>query len=212
MNNLLELFSGTQSVGEYAKTKNYNVISVDITDYNGKYKPTHKISILDFDYTQYPPNYFKCIWASPPCVNYSTLQYSWIGRQKRINGELVTFTREMLENNMLASDQLVLKTIEIINYFNPELWFIENPKTGNLRKRDFMQDLNYYDVDYCKYSDWGYKKATRIWTNKMNFENKKCCGDCENMVNGKHLKDVSIHFHKLQRYRIPPNLVKELLE
>jgi hypothetical protein len=28
-----------------------------------------------------------------------------------------------------------------------------------------MFNLPYTDVDYCRYSEWGYKKRTRIWTN-----------------------------------------------
>ena len=70
---------------------------------------------------------------------------------------------------MEEADKLVLKTLEIINYFNPELWFLENPQTGNLKTRSIMKDISFYDVDYCMYSDWGYKKRTRIWTNKKNW-------------------------------------------
>jgi hypothetical protein len=33
-----------------------------------------------------------------------------------------------------------------------------------------MKDIPFYDVDYCMYSDWGYKKRTRIWTNKTDFK------------------------------------------
>ena len=43
------------------------------------------------------------------------------------------------------------KTIEIINYFNPSVWFIENLQTGLLKQQDFMKDFDYYDIDYCKY-------------------------------------------------------------
>lgn len=125
---LLELFSGTQSIGKVAKTKGYQVISLDINDYNGKYIPTHKVDILDFDYKKYPQDYFDIIWASPPCVHYSRLQYSWLGRKKKINGDLVTFTKEMLERNMDISDKWVLKVLEIIDYFNPRSWFIEKSR------------------------------------------------------------------------------------
>ena len=129
--------------GEYSfaifNDKGYSAANVNVTafyipnsfvsgiDYTSKSNITmiDGTCILDFDYQQYPQDFFKIIWASPPCVNYSVLQNSWLGRQKRINGELVTFTREMRDQKMLESDQLVLKTFEIINYFNPEKWFIE---------------------------------------------------------------------------------------
>ncbi len=210
--NLLELFSGTHSVGKVATTKGYNVISVDIDDYKGKYPPTHKVDIMNFDYEQYPIDHFDVIWASPPCCFYSSLQNTWLGRHKRINGELTIFTREMLDNNMLISDEWVKRTLEIINYFNPRLWFIENPRTGKLKNRPFMSTIPYYDIDYCKYSTWGYKKATRIWTNKEFFDAKTCNKDCNNMIGNKHACDVSKDKHKLDRYRIPRQLIEDLLD
>ena len=48
---LLELFSGTHSVGRKAKELGWEVTSVDISDYNGKYPPTLLTDILDWDYT-----------------------------------------------------------------------------------------------------------------------------------------------------------------
>tara|TARA_R100000773_G_scaffold44276_2_gene44831 strand:+ start:3444 stop:4082 length:639 start_codon:yes stop_codon:yes gene_type:complete len=209
---LLELFSGTQSIGKVAKTKGYKVISLDINDYNGKYIPTHKVDILDFDYKKYPQDYFDIIWASPPCVHYSRLQYSWLGRKKKINGDLVTFTREMLERNMDISDKWVLKVFEIIDYFNPRSWFIENPESSNLKNRHFMKDKPYYDVDYCRYCDWGYRKRTRIWTNKKDFCPKKCNYKCGNLIQGtrRHKAEIGNDILGLDRYRIPPNLLNEL--
>ena len=85
---------------------------------------------------------------------------------------------------MEYSDKLVLKSFEIIDYFKPEYWFLENPQTGNLKNRDIMKDKPFYDVDYCMYSDWGYRKRTRIWTNKKNWNNLLCdgSGSCGNMI------------------------------
>jgi len=170
---VLELFSGTRSFGKVCSQLGYDVISLD------KYmESTHKIDILDFDYKQYPKDYFGIIWSSPDCVNYSSLQSGWYGRKKKDG----IFTKEKHELNMLESDKLVKKTIEIIDYFNPNLWFIENPQTGLLKTRDFMKNLNYYDVDYCMYSDFGYRKRTRIWTNKKTFDAKLCNGNCGNII------------------------------
>ena len=77
------------------------------------------------------------------------------------------------------------KSEEIINFFNPKYWYIENPETGTLKNQDFMLDLPSYTVDYCRYCDWGYRKRTRIWTNKLNFSPKLCLGKgkCNNMIN-----------------------------
>ena len=87
---------------------------------------------------------------------------------------------------MKKADVLVEKTLEIINYFDCEYWFIENPQSGRMKDRPMMKDLDYYDIDYCMYSDWGYKKRTRIWTNKKGWHGKLCDKQCGNMLDGKH--------------------------
>ena len=140
---------------------------------------------MDFDYKQYPKDTFDIIWASPPCTNYSRLQCAWIGRMR--NGKI--FTKEDIENLMIEADKIIIKTLEIIDYFDCEYWFMENPQTGRLKDRDIMKDIPFYDVDYCMYSDWGYQKRTRIWTNKPDFNNKLCdkSGACGNMKDKKHL-------------------------
>jgi len=213
--NVLELFSGTGSVGKVCEELGLNVISLDLL-----LPATHNVDIMDFDYKQYPKNYFSIIWSSPPCTAYSVLQNSWIGRKKK-NGEI--FTQEQQEKDMIEADKIVKKTLEIINYFDCDLWFMENPQSGNLKKRDFMKDIPYYDVDYCKYSDWGYRKRTRIWTNKQNFDNKLCNKDCGFIIEGKHInnlgnnvfkkngKKVSKNFTLHERYRIPPDLIYSLI-
>ena len=32
-----------------------------------------------------------------------------------------------------------------------------------LKSRKFMEGIDYVDVDYCRFSNWGYQKPTRIW-------------------------------------------------
>ena len=207
MTKLLELFSGTMSVGKVADNLGYQVVSLDICDYNGKFSPSHKIDILEFDYKQYDKDYFDVIWASPPCVYYSTLQYGWYGQKKKDG----IFTKEKHMKLLELADSWVKKVIEIIEYFNVKKWFIENPRTGLLKKREFMEYIPYIDVDYCRYCDWGYRKQTRIWTNLERFNNKLCDNVCGQIKNGKHIVNGSKDTTKLDRYRIPPFLVFELL-
>ena len=67
------------------------------------------------------------------------------------------------ERNLQGADKIVQKVLEIIRYFQPDHWRIENPRTGLLKNRTFMQGLPFVDVDYCQYSMWGYRKPTRFW-------------------------------------------------
>lgn len=211
--NVLELFCGTKSVGKCCELIGWNVVSVDLET---KFNATHTCDIMDFDYKQYPQDYFQVCWGSPPCVEYSKLQDAWLNRMRK--GKL--YTKEEQEFEMKQSDKLVLKTLEIIKYFNPELWFIENPY-GRLKDRDIMKDIPYYIVDYCKYSDWGYRKRTCIWTNKKDFKPLLCHKDCGNIIDGKHKNNLgntmranitkSKKYSIQERYRVPEELIYSLL-
>lgn len=200
---VLELFAGTGSVGKVCEELGYEVVSVDISNKN--YEPTFLMSIMDFDYKQYQPQHFDIIWASPPCSTFSNLQSCWIGRGK---------TKESIQENINNIGlPLLRKAEEIIDYLQPKLWFIENPQSGKMK--DYLTYRKHYDVDYCKYSDWGYKKRTRIWTNKENFINKLCKLDCNNMLDKtKHKTMVSggkSGTTLAMRYRVPPQLIKDLI-
>jgi len=194
---LLELFCGTKSVGRAIEDKFEEIVSVDI---DSKRKPTITTDILTWDYTIYPPHTFQVIWASPPCQEYSILNHALPNKIP----------------NLVWADRVVKKTIEIIEYFKPDKFFIENPQSGSLKDRDFMLGIPFYDFDYCEFSDWGYRKRTRIWTN-VEGRDILCrgIGKCPNMIGKKHKKAIGNSSYKCistlsKRYAIPANLIEYL--
>jgi hypothetical protein len=202
---LLDLFSGTGSVGKVASQMGYEVTSLDLkgADIN--------CDILEWNYKKYEPGHFDVIWCSPPCETFSIARRSVIGR---FGYTVESMDRDVLEKGV----PLLRKAQEAIEYLQPRIYFIENPRTG--RMKEFILDTPYYDVDYCRYG-FDYRKATRIWTNLAGFVPKLCDKNCGAYENGRHLIRASggNKAHKGQgggasrnsRYRIPEPLVQELL-
>ena len=145
MPRVLELFSGTASIGRAFRAAGWEVTSLDL---ESKFQPDICCDILLWDFrAAFSPGYFQFIWASPVCTEYSRA--------------LTTRPRRLLEG-----DALVLRTIEVIAYFEPVMWAIENPATGLLKTRSFMEHLPWLDVTYCQYGT-PYRKQTRLWTNML---------------------------------------------
>ena len=173
----LELFSGTGSFGYV-----FDELGWDYTSLDRDLEADLQMDIMDFDYKQYPVGYFDYIHASPPCCYFSMLRNCWVGRKLKEHGDTI-ITKEIIQKDLESKGlPILLKTLEIIDYFKPKYWTLENPATGKMRFY-IPKEIPHVDVDYCKYSDWGYKKRTRIWYGGIdNFIPKLCKNDCDNMV------------------------------
>ena len=93
-------------------------VSLDIVS---KFEPTILCDIRSWNYKTFP-----MVWASPVYTEHSRA--------------LTTRPRRLLEGDALV--------FPIIAHFDPLMWVIENPATGLLKTRPFMERL---DVTYCKY-------------------------------------------------------------
>lgn len=194
---VLELFSGTGSVSKVCQELGYDVVSVDISD--KFHTPTIKVDIMTWDYkSAFPKGHFDIVWASPPCNTFSILNninYTKADIKKRIKTQGLPLLR---------------KAEEIIDYFQPKIYVMENPK-GFMA--DYVKNRPLYLVDYCKYADFGYRKSTHIWTNKKDFVPLTCRKNCNSMTpDGKKHRLSVCRTTKLEnRYRVPFALVRDLL-
>ena len=196
---LLELFAGTGSVGKVAKSLGWDVTSLDL---DFRTKPDIVADILHWNFTNYAPGLFDVIWASPPCTEYSVAK--------------TVGTRDLDK-----ADQIVKHTLDIIEYLRPKYFIIENPQTGMLKDRPFMQSLPFRDIDYCKYG-MPYRKRTRLWNNVYCWDPQPLCKhDCPATVGKRHKEiaqrapksgDTGTRHTQSELYRVPSDLIDEILQ
>ena len=203
---LLELFAGTGSVGRAFKELGWDVVSLDI-------EPGHTIQadVLTWDYRTYPPGYFDCVHASPPCTEYSRAKTTGV-------------------RNLELADAILHQTLAIIDYFAPPVFILENPYTGMMKDRAAMAGMEPFlrVVTYCRYGA-PYKKATAIWTNLGGAWSPRppCCkaSPCDIVVGGRHPQSAQLApgkvagvrrasaadcFSREQLYALPAPLCDEL--
>jgi len=197
---LLELFSGTQSVGKVAREMGYDVICLD-----RDMEADIKCDIMDWDYKVYEPGYVNVIWASPPCTEYSRAKTVGVRKLDMANA-------------------IVQRTTEIIEYFVPKYHTMEIPQTGLLKDQAVVSGMMFDDVDYCKYG-MPYRKRTRLWNNIARWEPRPLCKkDCGHMDGNRHMETAQRgpskgaptagrQRHKQDElYMVPPELIREILE
>jgi hypothetical protein len=198
----LDLFSGSGSVAKRLRDLGYTVTTLDK---NSRCRPEIAQDILRWQYKKaYPPGYFDIVVASPPCEQYSQAR--------------TTKARDYKD-----ADACVKRTLQIIEYFQPGTWWVENPKNGHLRNRPFMQKYSYVDIDYCQFSEWGYKKPTRFWgSEQLTLLPSVLCNPktCPNTKDGPHgrknhkerLGGYKMKFSTAQKGIVPWRVVDYLLQ
>jgi hypothetical protein len=213
---ILELFCGTKSVGKVFENAEYEVISLD---YNKKFDATHTEDILNWNYKQYSPDYFDVIWASPDCTTWSLAT----GGKYRTKQSIYGLNNEYQQKATLANN-MILKVIEILKYFQPNSWFIENPR-GLLRwfppLQEFIEEYGGHLtlVYYANYNNWGIPKPTNIWSNLSLWKNETMpiMSEDSYIIGFHNFDGRNRRYYKAygfkdaeERSKIPPDLINRL--
>lgn len=214
---LLELFCGTKSVGKVFETSGYEVTSLD---FNKKFNATHTEDILTWDYKQYPSNYFDVIWGSPDCTTWSLAT----GGKYRTKASIYGLNNQYQEKSTMANN-MVLRVIEILKYFQPKSWFMENPRALLQYFPPLTEFIEEYNANinlvyYGNYNNWGFPKATNIWSNLPLWANEKTPvmpTDSYTLKYHKHDQRIRRRYKTYsdgnaeERSKIPSDLINRLL-
>ena len=136
---LLELFSGTGSIGKVFRAAGWRVTSVDCEP---RFRPTICCDVLQLE-PGMVQGHVDLIWASPPCTMYS-----------------IARTTAKTPRDLEGSDRLVQKVLDLADQFFC-YYFMENPQSGLLKGRDVVKDIPMFVVDYCMYADADFPHKAR---------------------------------------------------
>lgn len=203
---VLELFSGTRSIGKAFEEREHTVFSID---YDEQF-----VADSHMDIEQLKPEWViknfghpDVIWASPDCTTFSIAAISHHRCKDDNTGTLLARS-----DYARKCDRVDLNVIRLIRDLKPELWFIENPR-GGLRKMDWMQWAPRYTVTYCQYGDTR-MKPTDIFTNHPNPRFKPPChnGDpCHERAPRGAKTGTQGRKGSVERSRIPPLLCEHIV-
>ncbi len=183
--------------------------TVTSLDWDSKFQPTICCNILDVTPEMILEHGGRpdVIWASPLCTHYS-----------------IARTTAKKPRDLVGSDKLVQKVLDLVKHFDVP-FFMENPRTGLLRKREVVKGIPMRAVDFCQYkdNDWHgfYRKPTGIWTNtqwrpERPLCNPRTCPSCsdgryhDTLIGGR-VKEGTKRPRKINLYSITPALPRELV-
>ena len=204
---VLELFSGTRSIGRAFEARGHEVYSVDYCE-SFEADSHEDIAVLGVTDVMEAFGAPDVVWASPDCTTYSVAALGRHRKKDPATGWLMPVT-----DYAKICDAVNQHLMRLIEALAPQLWFVENPR-GGLRKMPWMRGLPRYTVTYCQYG-YRYMKPTDIWTNARDPRFKPPCrpGDpCHEAAPRGARTGMQATCSKADRARIPPALCDHVVD
>ena len=197
---VLDLFSGTGSITKAFRALGHRVDSLDL---DPRFEPHLCVNILEWNYKALPRGHYDVVWASCPCENYN-----------------IARSNARAPRDLALADSLVRRTMEIIEWFAPRAFFIENP-SGSLLCGIMFAWPRVAQTSYCSYG-FSYRKNTSIATNLRDFFLRDPCGGagvCAQMVGTRHLEHAqkggggaeNVFHSRDELHQIPEGLCEDVV-
>lgn len=208
---VLELFSGTRSVGKAFERRGHIVYSIDWDEqfYADWHVDLEKVTAAQIIKRFGHPD---VIHASPDCSTYSVAA---IGRHRLKDPEIPGLqpTTEYAKK----CERVNVNVMRLIRDLRPKLFFIENPR-GGMRKAAWIQWAPMHTVTYCHYQpelpvSERRMKPTDLWTNHPNPKFKPPCknGDPCHAKAPRGSRTGTQGMDKVDKYVIPQALCDHIV-
>ena len=171
MNNkplIIELFSGSGSMSKEFEARGWDIITVDN---DPELDASYPFDIMDIEkkeidvWVQGRNTVF--IWAGVDCSHFS----------------IMTAGKYWHDSGVPKKDnkgvELLKKTLQIIEWAQPDFWIIENPR-GMMRTLSFMKNICRYEISYCQYGDIRMKPTDLFGLLPPTFNPKNCFNENPN--------------------------------
>ena len=194
----LVLVSGTDSVGMYLRENDWETITLD---WDKRMKADICENILEWDHTVFSPGHFDFVQASPDCTEWSPAM-------------------TCRPRDIPKATRLVLRTLEILEYFRAPFW-IENPGgAALLHKQEFMSIWEFCrtEVAYCNFN-MPYRKLTSCWVarpvpggswQKVEFDGRGKCPHRKHEKTAQHNEREKKNSQR-ELFVIPRDLIAEIV-
>ena len=195
----LDLYSGTGSITKAFREAGHECHSLDL---DARFHPTFCANVLTWDFSALPRDRYDVIWASCPCEQYS-----------------IARSNALPPRDLALADALVRRTLEVIEWFQPKAWLVENPAGSMLWQRFEWPRL--VTTSYCAYG-FPYRKNTTIATNLADFFLRPPCGGagvCAQMVGTQHRQHAQkggggtedVYHTRDELHRIPEEMCRDVV-
>lgn len=150
---VLDLFSGLGGWSAAFKERGHDVITIDV---ESRFKPTIVADLFRWDPSTLGGWKPDIVLASPPCSAFTVM----------VIGRNWTPPPENAPKNDAARLGLNLleRTIELIDFFNPRWFIIENPR-AKMRTMPQVANMERRTVTYCQYGE-NRMKPTDLWSTR----------------------------------------------
>jgi len=151
---IYDFYSGTGSSTQAFEDAGHTVIKFEL---DPSFEADEHVDVTTLDAAELVQKYGQpdFVWASPPCTCFSvaSMGYHWISGGS---------TPQPKTDRAKDAQEVVRKTVSLIQELKPTLgWLMENPR-GMLRKLAVVAELPRRTVTYCAYGD-DRQKPTDLW-------------------------------------------------